>query len=91
MRRVLYIAALVATRHNQRIKSFYQRLLAKGKPKKLALLPAMRIRRSKVNRDAVHQHMYNDDIDDTSRPLTNNSYQARPKKRVHKLEQNKRT
>jgi len=42
VRRVLYMAALVATRHNQRIKPFYQRLLAKGKPKKLALVAAMR-------------------------------------------------
>ena len=36
------MAALVATRHNERIKIFYQRLLAKGKPKKLALVAAMR-------------------------------------------------
>ena len=42
VRRVLYMAALVATRHNERIKIFYQRLLAKGKPKKLALVAAMR-------------------------------------------------
>jgi transposase len=42
VRRVLYMAALVATRHNPRIKAFYQRLLAGGKPKKLALVAAMR-------------------------------------------------
>lgn len=42
VRSVLYMAALVATRHNPMIKRFYQRLLAKGKPKKLALLAAMR-------------------------------------------------
>lgn len=42
VRRVLYMAALVATRHNPRIKAFYQRLLAQGKPKKLALVAAMR-------------------------------------------------
>ena len=42
VRRVLYMAALVATQHNQRIKPFYQRLLAKGKPKKLALVAAVR-------------------------------------------------
>lgn len=42
VRRVLYMAALVATRHNRRIKAFYQRLLASGKPKKLALVAAMR-------------------------------------------------
>jgi len=42
VRRVLYMATLVATRFNARIKEFYIRLLAKGKPKKLALVAAMR-------------------------------------------------
>ena len=42
VRRVLYMAALVATRHNTRIRAFCQRLLAQGKPKKLALVAAMR-------------------------------------------------
>ena len=38
----LYMATLVATRFNPAIKAFYVRLLAKGKPKKLALVAAMR-------------------------------------------------
>ncbi len=42
VRRVLYMATLVATRFNPRIKAFYQRLLKAGKPKKLALTAAMR-------------------------------------------------
>ncbi len=42
VRRVLYMATLVATRHNPRIKAFYQRLLAQGKLKKVALVAAMR-------------------------------------------------
>lgn len=42
VRRVLYMAALVATRFNPHIRAFYVRLLAKGKPKKLALVAAMR-------------------------------------------------
>jgi transposase len=42
VRRVLYMATLVATRFNPRIKAFYQRLLADGKPKKVALTAAMR-------------------------------------------------
>lgn len=42
VRRVLYMSTLVATRYNPRIKAFYQRLLAAGKPKKLALVAAMR-------------------------------------------------
>jgi transposase len=42
VRRVLYMATLVATRFNPKIKAFYQRLLAQGKPKKVALTAAMR-------------------------------------------------
>jgi transposase len=41
VRRVLYVAALVATRFNPVIKAFYQRLLAAGKPKKVALVACM--------------------------------------------------
>ena len=42
MRAVLYMATLVATRFNPVIRGFYQRLLAKGKPKKVALTACMR-------------------------------------------------
>ena len=42
VRRVLYMATLVATRFNQRIKGYYQHLLAKGKQKKVALVACMR-------------------------------------------------
>lgn len=42
VRRVLYMATLVATRFNPHVRAFYIRLLAKGKPKKLALVAAMR-------------------------------------------------
>lgn len=42
VRTALYMAALVATRHNPVIKAFYQRLLAVGKPKKVALVACMR-------------------------------------------------
>jgi transposase len=42
VRAVLYMAALVATQHNAVIRTFYQRLLAAGKPKKLALTACMR-------------------------------------------------
>ena len=38
----LYMAPLVATRFNTQIRTFYQRLVAKGKPKKVALTAAMR-------------------------------------------------
>ncbi|WP_457795318.1 IS110 family RNA-guided transposase [Horticoccus sp. 23ND18S-11] len=42
VRRVLYLAALVATRFNPVLKSFYQRLVAAGKPKKVAITAVMR-------------------------------------------------
>lgn len=42
VRCVLYMAALSATKSNPVIRDFYQRLLAKGKPKKVALTACMR-------------------------------------------------
>ena len=42
VRSVLYMGALVAGRCNPVIREFYQRLLAAGKPKKLALTACMR-------------------------------------------------
>lgn len=42
VRRVLYMAALAATRCNPMIRVFYDRLVAAGKPKKLALTACMR-------------------------------------------------
>jgi transposase len=41
VRTVLYMGTLVATRHNPRIKVFYERLLAAGKVKKVALTACM--------------------------------------------------
>jgi transposase len=42
VRSVLYMAALVASRYNPILKALYQRLLARGKAKKLALTVLMR-------------------------------------------------
>lgn len=42
VRTALYMGALVATRYNPVIRAFYQRLLAAGKPKKVALTACMR-------------------------------------------------
>lgn len=42
VRAVLYMSALVASKHNIVIAQFYQRLVAAGKPKKLALVACMR-------------------------------------------------
>jgi transposase len=42
VRRSLFLAALVATRHDPKLRSFRQRLEANGKPKKIALIAAAR-------------------------------------------------
>lgn len=42
VRAALYMSTLVATRHNPLIKAFYSRLVAAGKPPKLALTACMR-------------------------------------------------
>lgn len=41
VRAALYLAALVATKHNPVIRAFYERLCAAGKPKKVALTACM--------------------------------------------------
>ena len=42
VRATLYMAAIVATRYNPTIKTFYQRLCGLGKAKKVALVACMR-------------------------------------------------
>ena len=42
VRTALYMAALSASKHNPELRTFYQRLVAAGKPKKLALTATMR-------------------------------------------------
>ena len=42
VRRVLYMSAVVAARFNPILKAFYDRLVAAGKPKKVALVAVMR-------------------------------------------------
>jgi len=42
LRKTLYMPALVAAHNNPVLKPFYQKLVAKGKPKKLALVAVMR-------------------------------------------------
>lgn len=54
VRNVLYMATLVATRYNPLIKKFYQRLLQRGKPKKVALIAAMRKFLTILNHMACH-------------------------------------
>jgi len=42
VRTALFLATLSAVRHDRRMKDFYQRLVQAGKPKKVALVAAMR-------------------------------------------------
>lgn len=42
IRKILFMGALVATKHNKKLKEFYDRLIAVGKPKKVALIAVMR-------------------------------------------------
>ena len=42
IRKVLYMSALVCTQRNDRLKAFYNSLVKRGKPKKLALVAVMR-------------------------------------------------
>ena len=42
MRKLFYLPALSATRHNPTVKAFYDKLVAKGKPKKSALVACER-------------------------------------------------
>lgn len=42
VRKTLYMATLVAVRHSTVFKTFYERLVTAGKPKKVALVAAMR-------------------------------------------------
>ena len=41
LRKALYMPTLVAVRHNPWLKRFYERLVAKGKPKKVAMIAGM--------------------------------------------------
>ena len=54
----LYMAALVAVRHNSVLRAFYQRLVAAGKPKKLALVATMRKLLTILNAMVHHQQAW---------------------------------
>ena len=54
VRRTLYMATLVAVRHNQVLRAYYQHLLEAGKCKKVALVAAMRKLLTILNAMAKH-------------------------------------
>ena len=53
------MAALVATRHHPVIAAFYTKLVKKGKPKKLALVAAMRKLLTMLNDMARRKVLWN--------------------------------
>jgi transposase len=57
VRRILYLAALTATRFNADMKAFYQRLIATGKPPKLAIIAVARklaiLANTLINQDRI--------------------------------------
>lgn len=55
VRQMLYMATLVAVRHNRVIAEFYQRLLGKGKPTKVALVACMHKLLTILNAMLKHQ------------------------------------
>lgn len=55
VRKALYMAALVASRHDPRMKNIYNKLIAKGKPKKVALVALMRKMIIMLNAMIKHQ------------------------------------
>ncbi len=57
------MATLAATRCNLVIKAFYQRLLAAGKPKKVALTACMRKLLTILNAMLKHNRSWNSDLD----------------------------
>jgi transposase len=56
-----YICTLSAVRFNKPIKAFYQRLIASGKPKKLALTACMRKLLVKMNSIVKNNSDWNPD------------------------------
>jgi transposase len=73
IRKVLYMATLVAVRSNPVLVRFYQRLCAEGKPKKVALVAAMRKLLTWLNAMVRHNTPWNPCSPDLSpsQPLYN--------------------
>ncbi len=62
LRAVLFMASLVAAKHNPVIRDFYQRLVAAGKPKKVALVACMRKLLTILNAMVKTQRVWDDSL-----------------------------
>ena len=94
VRAVVYMAAIVAMRHNPVIHAFYERLVAAGKPKKVAIVACMRKLLTILNAMLRDQAMWNATrhLQPTNRiltlktvanPSTNAQTEARPPLRAY--------
>lgn len=63
-RKVLYMAALVASKHNAKMRTLYKRLLAAGKAKKVALVAVMRKIIVCLNAMVKNNEVYNETVID---------------------------
>ena len=66
VRKVIYMATLVATRHNPRIQAHYQHLLKRGKEKKVALVACMRKFITILNHLIKNDLLWSDPAQETS-------------------------
>lgn len=71
IRAALYMAALVATRHNPVLSEFYQRLLAVGKAKKVALIACARKLLGILNALVKQQTIWKNPMDDMHLSIAN--------------------
>jgi len=70
VRAALYMATLVATRHNPVIRAFYHRLCAAGKAKKVALTACMRKLLTILNAMLKHRTNWNYAVSQITRPCS---------------------
>lgn len=67
LRHALYMSALTATRCNEPLRNFYQRLRTAGKPAKVAIIAVMRKLLSMINSVMTRQTPWKDDLNATNR------------------------
>ena len=65
LRHALYMAALTATRSNDKIRAFYDRLIAAGKPFKVALVACIRKLLTILNQMAKNRTQWNEHVAST--------------------------
>ena len=70
VRSALYMATIASLIHNKQLKTFYQRLKAKGKPSKVAIVACMRKLLSILNAVFKRKSPWTNSLNDTYLPLS---------------------